>query len=68
MDPSLLRLMEELLEAIEQRESCDPDAPKPDAARRVRALEDELTRRLADVSAATALASSAVEPELAAVG
>jgi hypothetical protein len=49
MDPSLLRLMEELLEFLERRDSGDPNSPVPEATIRVRQLEDELARRLSAV-------------------
>jgi hypothetical protein len=47
MNASLLELMEELLQSIEQRESGDPDAPAWEAAARIRRLEEELAARLA---------------------
>ncbi len=47
MDPSLLQLMEELLQSIEQRDAGDPDAPSWEAAIRIQRLEAELSRRLA---------------------
>jgi hypothetical protein len=46
MDRSLLRLMEELVESIEQRDASDPDAPAWEAAIRIQRLEDELAKRL----------------------
>jgi hypothetical protein len=46
MSPTLLQLMEELLQAIEQRDSSDPDAPAWEAVARIRRLEEELARRL----------------------
>jgi hypothetical protein len=46
VDPVLLRLMEELLESMDRRDSGDPDAPAWEAAIRTRQLEDELARRL----------------------
>jgi hypothetical protein len=43
---SELQLMEELLEAIEQRDAGDPDAPAWEACARIQRLEAELARRL----------------------
>jgi len=43
---SLLQLMEELLQSIEQRDAGDPDAPAWEASARIHRLEEELTRRL----------------------
>ena len=48
MASSLLELMEELLQSIEQREAGDPDAPAWEASVRIRRLEEELALRLAD--------------------
>ena len=48
MTASLLELMEELLQSIEQREAGDPDAPAWEACARIEQLEAELARRLAD--------------------
>jgi len=50
--PSLLELMEELLQSIEQRDSGDPDAPAWEASVRIHRLEEELARRLAEAGAA----------------
>jgi len=50
MDPALLRLMEELLESMEQRDRGDPDAPAWEATIRIRRLEEELVRRLGSVT------------------
>lgn len=47
MDSSLLQLMEELLQAIEQRDAGDPDAPAWEAAIRIQRLEKQLSRRIA---------------------
>jgi hypothetical protein len=47
MAGSLLELMEELLQSIEQRDAGDPDAPAWEASARIEALEAELSRRLA---------------------
>jgi hypothetical protein len=44
---TLLDLMEELLESIEQRDAGDPDAPAWEACARIERLEAELSRRLA---------------------
>jgi len=46
--PSLLELMEELLQSIEQRDAGDPDAPAWEASVRIQRLEEELVRRLHD--------------------
>ena len=46
--PSLLELMEELLQSIEQRDAGDPDAPAWEASVRIQRLEEELARRLHD--------------------
>jgi len=48
MAPSLLELMEELLQSIEQRDAGDPDAPAWEASARIQRLEEELARRLGD--------------------
>jgi hypothetical protein len=44
--PSLLQLMEELLQSMEQRDAGDPDAPAWEASVRIQRLEEELARRL----------------------
>lgn len=46
MTQSLLQLMEELLQSIEQRDAGDPDAPAWEACARIERLEEELARRL----------------------
>ena len=46
MAPTLLELMEELLQSIEQRDAGDPDAPAWEACARIQRLEEELARRL----------------------
>lgn len=46
MAASLLELMEELLQSIEQRDAGDPDAPAWEACARIQRLEEELARRL----------------------
>jgi hypothetical protein len=51
MDDSLLRLMEELVESIEQRDAGDPDAPAWEAQRRIQRLEEELARRVRTTTA-----------------
>jgi hypothetical protein len=43
---SLLQLMEELLQSIEQRDAGDPDAPAWEASVRINRLEEEIARRL----------------------
>ena len=47
---SLLQLMEELLQSIEQRDAGDPDAPAWEASVRINRLEEELARRLGEVA------------------
>jgi len=49
--PTLLDLMEDLLQSIEQRDAGDPDAPAWEASVRIRRLEEELARRLSDATA-----------------
>ena len=46
MATSLLELMEELLQAMEQRDAGDPDAPAWEACARIERLTGELARRL----------------------
>ena len=46
MAASLLQLMEELLQSVEQRDAGDPDAPPWEASMRIERLEEELIRRL----------------------
>jgi hypothetical protein len=46
---SLLQLMEELLQSIEQRDAGDPDAPAWEASLRIHRLE--LARRLEEAAA-----------------
>ena len=61
MAPSLLDLMEELLQSIEQRDAGDPDAPAWEASARIQRLEEELARRLTEADAergAVALATA----------
>ena len=48
---SLLQLMEELLQSIEQRDAGDPDAPAWEASVRIHRLEEELARRLGEAAA-----------------
>ena len=48
--PSLLELMEELLQSIEQRDAGDPDAPAWEASVRIQRLEEELARRLGEAA------------------
>src|SRR5258705_12302570 len=61
MAPSLLELMEELLQSIEQRDASDPDAPAWEARGRIQRLEEELARRLDD--AEVERADAAVSPQ-----
>jgi hypothetical protein len=51
MGSSLLQLMEELLQSIEQRDAGDPDAPAWEAGARIQRLEEELARRLTEADA-----------------
>jgi len=60
--PSLLQLMEELLQDIEQRDASDPDAPAWEASVRIHRLEEELARRLGEADAGIgAVAVASVE-------
>jgi len=72
MAPSLLELMEELLQSIEQRDAGDPDAPAWEASARIKRLEEELARRLtaaAGERGAVAVASAeAQQPGVALAG
>jgi hypothetical protein len=51
MTTSLLQLMDELLQAIEQRDAGDPDAPAWEACVRIARLEEEIARRLSAADA-----------------
>ena len=53
MAASLLQLMEELLQSIEQRDAGDPDAPAWEASARIERLEQELARRIGAGESAT---------------
>jgi hypothetical protein len=70
MSATLLQLMDELLQAIEQRDAGDPDAPAWEACARIERLEEEIARRLgragADRSAMAQLGSDTVPLETAA--
>jgi hypothetical protein len=66
MDNALLRLMEELLESMDVRDSGDPDTPAWEVSKRIRQLEDELTRRLGTTPSGEALRSMVRERELVA--
>lgn len=46
MSATLLQLMDELLQAIEQRDAGDPDAPAWEACIRIDRLEEEIAQRL----------------------
>jgi hypothetical protein len=48
MASSLLQLMDEILQSIEQRDAGDPDAPAWEASARIQRFEEELARRLRD--------------------
>ena len=50
MDASLLRLMEDLVEAFERRETADPGARIGQAAGRIRHLELQIAERLEQLS------------------
>jgi hypothetical protein len=65
VSPSLLELMEELLQSIEQRDAGDPDAPAWEASVRIHRLEEELARRLSEAAAGRgAAAVASVETRL----
>lgn len=66
MDNALLRLMDELLEAMDVRDSGDPDTPVWEASVRTRQLEDELSRRLGATPTGEILRSMVRERELVA--
>ena len=68
MDPTLLRLMEELVESIDLRESADPDGPAWEATIRIRQLEAELTRRLGATPSGSIPGSMVRGEELVATG
>lgn len=51
MSSSLLELMDELLQAIEQRDAGDPDAPAWEARVRIERLEEEIAGRLSAAGA-----------------
>lgn len=68
MDSDLLRLMEELLDSMDARDSGDPDAPGWEASIRIRELEDELTRRLGAIPAGADPRSMVLGEELLATG
>jgi len=57
--PTLLQLMEELLQNIEQRDAGDPDAPAWEASARIQRLEEELARRLGEADASRGAAAVA---------
>jgi hypothetical protein len=66
VNASLLDLMDELLQSIEQRDAGDPDAPAWEASARIQRLEEELARRLAaaevDRPSITVEGSRALDP------
>jgi hypothetical protein len=66
--PSVLELMEELLQSIEQRDAGDPDAPAWEASVRIRRLEEELSRRLSDAAGERGAAAVASVETLQAKG
>jgi hypothetical protein len=61
MASSLLELMDELLQSIEQRDAGDPDAPAWEASARIQRLEEELARRLSDADERGAVAAASAE-------
>lgn len=67
MSASLLELMDELLESIEQRDAGDPDAPAWEARARIQRLEEEIARRLNDVAERPTLVVHTRQEEAAAV-
>jgi hypothetical protein len=72
MAASLLQLMEELLQSIEQRDAGDAASPAWEASARIQRLEEELARRLSagevepDVS--TQVGTQARQPDDALAG
>ena len=58
MPSSLLQLMDDLLQAIEQRDAGDPDAPAWEACARIARLEEEIADRLT----ASAAERAAIDP------
>ena len=67
MEDSLLRLMEELVESIEQRDAGDPDAPAWEAQRRIQRLEEELARRVRNAPMRGSLAVATPDEALAGI-
>jgi hypothetical protein len=68
MDPVLLRLMEELLESMDVRDSGDPDTPVWEVSIRIRQLEEELARRLGTTPTGVDLRSMVGSEGLVATG
>ena len=66
VDPGLLRLMEDLVESLDERDSVGRPAAPADAVRRVQRLEAELARRLS-VGLAGSDATDARDEELVAI-
>jgi hypothetical protein len=67
MDDALLRLMEELVDSIEQRDAGDPDAPAWEAQLRIQRLEEELARRVRTTSIGRSYVASTPDEALAGI-
>jgi hypothetical protein len=67
MDDALLRLMEELVDSIEQRDASDPDAPAWEAQLRIQRLEEELARRVRTTSSRRLIAVATPDEALAGI-
>jgi hypothetical protein len=61
MAASLLELMEDLLQSIEERDAADPDAPAWEACARIERLERELAMRLQEGEVTPDTVSPAVD-------
>jgi hypothetical protein len=66
VDGALVGIIEDLIEALELRDAADPDVPRWEADRRVRALEEQLVVRYRRVERAD-VSSGVAEPTLAGV-
>jgi hypothetical protein len=67
MDDALLRLMEELVDSIEQRNASDPDSPAWEAQLRIQRLEEELARRVRTSTGRHAFSAAAPDEALAGI-
>jgi hypothetical protein len=67
MDDALLRLMEELVDSIEQRDAGDPDAPAWEAQLRIQRLEEELARRVRTTYSGHSYVASSPDEALAGI-